>query len=119
MDFEYKLVVVVREDLGLTPGKMAVQVAHAAVSCAMSCKRDRTKWFRTWFDEGQRKVVLKGFDLAHLRELEARAKKAGLTVETVADAGLTEVTAGTVTCLGVGPAPSDKIDPVTGELKLW
>ena len=118
MEFDYKLVVVVREDLPLSPGKLAVQVAHAAVSCAVECKRDRTKWFRAWYDEGQRKVVVRAFDLEHLRELEARARKAGLTAEKVADAGLTEVPPGTVTCLGIGPAPSDKVDPVTGSLKL-
>ena len=119
MEFDYKLVVVVREDLKLSAGKLAVQVAHAAVSCAQSAKRDKTKWYRSWWDEGQRKVVLRAFDLAHLNELEAKAKKARLTVETVADAGLTEVPPGTVTCLGIGPAPENKVDPVTGDLPLW
>ena len=119
MEFDYKLVIVMREDLGLSPGKMAVQASHAAVSCAMAAKKNHTKWYRPWWDEGQRKVVLRAFDLEHLRELEAKGRKAGLTVEKVADAGLTEVPAGTVTCIGFGPAPSDKIDPVTGSLKLW
>ena len=119
MDFEYKMMIVMREDLDLSAGKLAVQAAHAAVSCAMSCKRDRTKWFRSWFDEGQRKVVVRVFDLAHLKEVESAARRAGLPVEKVADAGLTEVPPGTVTCLGIGPAPDSDLDPVTGLLKLW
>ena len=119
LEFEYKLVVVVREDIKLSAGKLAVQVAHAAVSCAVSSRRDRTRWYRAWFDEGQRKVVLRAFDLEHLRELEAKARRAGLTAEKVQDAGLTEIPPGTVTCVGIGPAPSNKIDPVTGSLPLW
>ena len=43
MDFEYKMVIVTREDLDLSPGKLAAQVAHAAVSCALSTKKNNSK----------------------------------------------------------------------------
>ena len=36
----------------------------------------------------------------------------------VHDAGLTQLEPGTATCLGIGPAPSNMIDLVTGGLKL-
>jgi len=115
---EYKVVVVVRDDLRMSGGKLAVQVAHAAVSCALEAKKDRAKWFREWFKEGQRKVVVKAMDLEHLLSLDSMAKKAGLPRALISDAGLTELPSGTTTCLGVGPAPDAMIDPITGSLPL-
>jgi len=115
---EYKLVIVVREDLGLSPGKMCVQVAHAAVMCAMSTKAKKTSWYHSWAQEGQKKVVVKAFDMEHLNELRRAAMAQRLCAELVTDAGLTEVAPGTVTCLGVGPGPDNIVDKVTAKLKL-
>ncbi len=115
---EYKLAVVVRDDLELSRGKMSVQVAHAAVSCSMQAGRKRKKWFNAWLEEGQRKVVVRAKDLGELRSLEAKARSLGLTTELVTDAGLTEVPPGTTTCLGVGPGPEDLVDRITGQLRL-
>ena len=116
--FSFKLVVVTRQDLKLSPGKAAVQVAHAAVSCALSSKKRDTDTFREWYDEGQRKVVVKAPDLRALYELKAQAEDLGLVTSLIQDAGLTEVPPGTVTVLGIGPAGERDIDRVTGHLSL-
>mgnify|MGYP001172012569 FL=1 len=113
-----KLVIAVRGDLKLSHGKLAAQVAHAAVSCALrSQKHDRRK-FRNWFDEGQRKVTVRVPDEAALHALQADARATGLTTALVRDAGRTELAAGTVTCLGLGPAGEAKLDLLTGKLSL-
>jgi len=118
LEFTCKLVVVTRSDLRLSPGKMAVQVAHAAVSCALTSKKRDTETFRQWYDEGQRKVVLKVPDLRALYELKSMAEDLGLITSLISDAGLTEIPAGTVTVLGIGPAREKAVDRVTGELAL-
>jgi PTH2 family peptidyl-tRNA hydrolase len=115
---EFKLVVVVRADLKLKPGKMAAQVAHASVNCAFACKKSDNKWFKKWYDGGQRKVVLKAQDLETLREFQHKARQSMIPHSLITDAGLTEVPPGTVTCLGIGPAPEKDIDVITGELPL-
>lgn len=115
---EHKLVVVVRDDLRMSGGKLAVQVAHAAVTCAVEAKKVKPRWFAEWYAEGQRKVVLKARDLEELRALEAKAVKAGLPRALITDAGLTELAPNTTTCLGIGPAPDEWIDPITGNLPL-
>jgi PTH2 family peptidyl-tRNA hydrolase len=115
---ETKMVIVVREELGLSPGKAAVQVAHAAVMLALEGKAKGDKMVDKWLAEGQRKVALKAWSLAEMEELRKKAQSLGLRALYVEDAGLTEVPAGTKTVLGIGPSTSREIDKVTGELSL-
>ena len=117
-DMEYKLVVVVREDLKMSLGKLSAQVAHAAVSCSLEAKAKKPKWFSEWYQEGQRKVVLRVRDLDELRALKDKASRAKLPNALITDAGLTELPPGTATCLGIGPAPARDIDPITRPLPL-
>ncbi len=115
---KYKMVIAVRDDLKLSCGKTAAQASHAAVSCALEAKKSATKWFNCWKLEGAKKVVVKVSDLEELRYLERMAKAKKLIACAISDAGLTEVLPGTVTCVGIGPAPNEQIDPVTGNLTL-
>ena len=43
-----------RKDLGMGKGKIAAQVAHAAVECSMKVSEKRTRWI----SEGQKKIVV-------------------------------------------------------------
>ncbi len=115
---ENKLVIVIRDDLKLSTGKLAVQVAHAAVNCALTSKKNHNKWFRSWFSEGEKKVVVRAFDLTHLYDLKEQAEANKLQTSLIIDAGLTEVPPNTVTCLGIGPGPNKIVDKITGGLKL-
>jgi PTH2 family peptidyl-tRNA hydrolase len=112
---EFKQCIVVREDLKLSSGKLAVQVAHAAV---MASERADKSTVSQWKAEGQKKVVLKAAGVRDLFQLKEDADRAGLPAAIVADAGLTEIPAGTVTALGIGPAPNKQMDKVTGKLSL-
>jgi PTH2 family peptidyl-tRNA hydrolase len=113
------VVVVVRSDLDISKGKIAVQVAHAAVMCALESRLKAKPWFDRWLDGGQRKVVVKAPNLPALRDLQSRAEREGLVAVLVQDAGLTEVEPGTMTVLGIGPAPDEVVDKITGQLSLY
>lgn len=116
--FRYKQVMVVRNDLKMSPGKLAVQVAHASVSSGEETRKNHPKWFTGWKNEQQKKVVVRAETEEKLKELRKKADKIGLPNSIIKDAGLTELSPGTPTVLGIGPAPNDKVDKVTGDLKL-
>ncbi len=46
------------------------------------------------------------------------ADGSGLRNAMVTDAGKTTVEPGTVTCLGIGPDADEKVDKITGSLKI-
>ncbi len=114
----FKQAIVVRNDLKMSKGKISAQVAHASLSTGMSVMRLKPQWFKIWTDTGQKKVVLKCDSLEELQKLKEKAREIGLPVELISDKGLTEVPEGTITVLGIGPAPETTIDKVTGHLKL-
>jgi PTH2 family peptidyl-tRNA hydrolase len=118
MDFEYKMVIVTRSDLKLSPGKLAAQVAHAAVSCALETKKINKKWFTKWMDDGAKKAVVKTDTEDDFKILKKKAEQLHIHAILIKDAGHTEIPEGTITVLGVGPAPSNIIDQVTGALSL-
>ena len=118
MNFEYKMVIVTREDLKLSPGKLAAQVAHAAVACALNTKKAKAKWFKKWMDAGGKKAVVKVESVEDFHILNRKAKRLDVVSYIVVDAGHTEIPTGTETVLGIGPAPSNIIDQITGNLPL-
>lgn len=55
--------------------------------------------------------------LVVLRELQAAARRAGLTFSMVADAGRTQIDPGSITVIGVF-GPGSRVDQITGHLAL-
>ncbi len=115
MEFEYKQVLVVRKDLNLSRGKLAVQVAHAALG-ASEIADPKVK--ESWEREGAKKVVLEVENKEKLIKLYEKAKNMGLPAVLIKDAGLTEIPPGTTTVLGIGPEKSEVIDKLTSSLPL-
>jgi len=112
------MVLVTRADLKLSKGKLAAQCAHAAVDCALAAKRSASRLYERWKAGGARKIVLMCADEDELKELNEKAKSANLVTSLVRDAGHTEIPAGTITVLGIGPSPRRAVDALTGDFKL-
>jgi len=118
VEFEYKQVIVFRSDLKMGKGKIAAQAGHAAVSAAEEAHKRHRDWWEAWLFEGQCKIAVKVKSEKELLELEEQAKDLGLPNALIVDRGLTQIPPGTITCLGIGPAPAEKIDTLTGKLPL-
>ncbi len=116
--FQYKQVIAVRTDLGMSKGKTAVQVAHGAVTAAELARVTQQDVWKAWFSEGQKKVAVRVQSAEELLEIRRLAAVNGIPSALIQDAGMTELPPGTMTVVAIGPARSELIDKVTGHLKL-
>ncbi len=117
-EFKYKQAIIVRTDLKMDKGKLAAQAGHAAVSSAEEARKKSPKWWQAWLREGQCKIAVKVKDLGAILELEREAILMKLPHSLITDRGLTQLPPSTITCLGIGPAPTVQIDKITRELPL-
>lgn len=112
------MVLVVRTDLKLTKGKIASQCAHAAVMAFKNTLDNKPSLADIWFKLGQPKIVLKVEKLEDLEKLNEKAIRSRIVSVLVHDAGRTQISAGTVTVLALGPDKEENIDKLVKELKL-
>ena len=133
---DVKQVIVMRNDLGMRKGKMIAQGSHSSIAFLTNkiknsspAQRDfgqsqfalinmseaEELWIRGIF----KKVCLKVDSEQELLDIHTKALEAGLVSYLITDAGLTEFNGvPTNTCIGIGPDYADKIDVITGHLKL-
>ena len=110
-----KQVIVVNRSLALPKGKLAAQVAHAAVGAFVAAPQQAQL---AWLQVGMPKIVVYAADADALIQLEAHAREQQIPACLVHDAGRTVLPAGTITCLGLGPAAADVLEPLTSALRL-
>ena len=129
-----KQVIVIRKDLGMRKGKMCAQAAHASMKVILDKMSttyignesiDRSIYTKQgeplhhWLNELFTKVVVGCDSKEELYELSKKAALLNIPFAIIEDAGLTEFHGETtVTALAIGPDLSEKIDIVTGHLKL-
>lgn len=119
-----KMLIVVRKDLEMPVGKLAVQVAHAA--CRLSLFGIKIKYikifpetvipyraqiFNDWLDPekgNQAKIVLACKNEGEIYKLHEKAMGVNIPATFVEDAGKTVFPEPTVTCVGIGPVTEDE-----------
>jgi PTH2 family peptidyl-tRNA hydrolase len=140
MAVKTKQIIVVRRDLKMKHGKMAAQVAHAAMS--FLTREGRVGWqadmlndvfmndddaidkhngaIRDWLANSFTKVVLGVDSEEELREILAKAEESGVMAHLVVDNGRTVFNnILTPTCLALGPDWNEALDELVGHLKLY
>ena len=118
LDEPPSMALITRSDLKLSKGKLAAQCAHAAVRCALRARSRKARLVERWSKSGARKIVLECETVNELLQLKEQAKESGMVAMLIEDAGHTEIPAGTITVLGIGPAPKSSIDDLVKHLKL-
>lgn len=115
---ECKLVLCVRKDLKMSPGKTAAQAGHATLGAYKRAKRMNPGAVARWTAGAQPKIALAIRSEGEADRLERAARARGVPTYKVFDAGRTEIAAGSMTVLGVGPASVSDVNSITGHLKL-
>jgi PTH2 family peptidyl-tRNA hydrolase len=114
-----KQVIVMRTDLGMGKGKLCAQACHASTMCAVKTHDEQPIKYVKWLlNDLYRKVVLKVDSAEEIQRIAREADAAGVICFVVMDAGLTQIEAGSVTCIGLGPDENEKLDKIVGGLKL-
>ncbi|TFK20149.1 peptidyl-tRNA hydrolase II [Coprinopsis marcescibilis] len=112
-----KLVLVVRMDLKMGPGKIAAQCSHATLGCYRAMRSRNPVLLNHWERTGQTKVALRCPNEDELIALQKEAQRLNICVQTIRDAGRTQITAGSRTVLGI-LGPTRLVNQVTGMLRL-
>lgn len=132
-----KQVIVVNKMLNMRKGKIASQVAHASMMFLVrefgAGKQHATiagqdyaevpfditpkQW--EWLNGNWRKIVAYVESHEELCDLQDKAAEAGIDIYPIIDEGLTEFHGQpTLTCCAFGPDEDEKLDAITGHLKL-
>ena len=113
-----KLAIIVRKDLGMSCGKIAVQVGHASVAAFDYINRFHHTEGLDWYFNGQKKIVLKVNSEEDIHKIEDAALQNNINGFKVYDLGLTQIEPNTLTCIAIGPCDDEIIDIITEGLKL-
>jgi PTH2 family peptidyl-tRNA hydrolase len=126
-----KQVIVIRKDLKMRRGKEIAQGSHASISFLTRRLQNSLKVLDTyqiklkpaeiaWIEGRFRKICVIVNSEEELFEIHKRAQDSGLESHLIKDGGATEFHGvPTYTCLAIGPDDPEKIDKITGHLKLY
>ena len=112
-----------RRDLGMRRGKEIAQGAHASLMWLAIRIRQPGYTFteaeRRWLEGAFTKVCVRVDSEEELLGILRAADEAGVMAHLVIDAGRTEFHGiPTPTCCAVGPDVPERVDPITGHLRL-
>lgn len=133
-----KQIIVVREDLNMSRGKIASQAAHASMKTLADAMRKHTdedgdtlsyhlafsdsendQELKAWLAGSFTKIVVYVKNEAKLMKLHDTVKEAGLRVSLIIDNGTTEFGGvKTKTCIAIGPHAAERLDPFTKKYPL-
>ena len=132
-----KQVILVRDDLKMSKGKIAAQVAHASVNALLFQRKGYGRFdsnnikyphevrfsasddMCSWLNGNYTKITLKVNSEEELTKYYNQAKEKELPCSIITDKGFTELKGETKTCVAIGPASNTEIDEITKDLKLF
>ena len=106
---------VVRKDLKMSTGKIVAQCGHALEKLLKGTPKAVLSEYSL---NGSPKIALQVPNLEKLLEIKADCASARVQKHLVTDAGLTQIPAGSMTVLGIGPVRAKYLPESVSALKL-
>ena len=117
VDNAVKMVLVVNSELKMGKGKIAAHVGHAAVSATLKAGQYNPPDLDSWLKSGQKKICVKA-DYDEIKQLVSKANLDDIQTVEITDAGKTQIPSGSLTVAAFGPCDEEKLESLTGHLKL-
>ncbi|XP_065852627.1 uncharacterized protein [Euphorbia lathyris] len=114
---DFKMILVVRNDLKMGKGKISAQCSHATLGLYKKLLHRAPKALNRWEMCAQPKVVVKIESEDDMLVLQERAKSLKLPTHITIDAGRTQIAPNSRTVMAI-LGPVEVVDEVTGGLKL-
>ncbi|OIV99595.1 hypothetical protein TanjilG_17405 [Lupinus angustifolius] len=114
---DFKMILVVRNDLKMGKGKIAAQCSHATLGLYKKLHNRAPKALNRWEMCAQPKVVVKIESEEDMLALQERAKSLKLPTHITIDAGRTQIAPNSRTVMAI-MGPVEVVNDVTGGLKL-
>ena len=107
----------VNKDLGMSPGKLAAQVAHAA---CLAQRGSKPELIESWYEFGfYTKLVMEARDAEHVKIIERYLNERKIKTFIVIDEGRTEIKKHSITALGCEVVNKNIMGPIFKEFDLF
>lgn len=115
---ELKMWIIVRGDIYMSSGKLAVQAGHGVLSSFMHGMMIRKDVCDEYFANEQAKITVVARNLNHLQRAYNECNDAGLPCALIKDAGRTEFAEPTYTVATIGPCYRSELPNFVKRLRL-
>lgn len=119
-DASIKAWYLMRLDLPMTQGKFGVQIGHGTDMIHINAQYN--KYYSLWIDPligNRRKTVLRTANEESLHNIKKICEEAGMIVDYIADAGLTEFGKPTITGIVIHPHDGSLIPKELKRAQIW
>ena len=116
---ELRLYLLVRGDIQMSFGKGMVQAGHAFVGVIENARKTIPETVDLYMVGQTPKISKKAKNIDALLRAQRECREAGIPTALVTDAGRTEFSEPTVTCMAIGPTTRDKLPKYVEKMQLF
>jgi PTH2 family peptidyl-tRNA hydrolase len=111
------MVLLIRQDLKMRRGKMGAQFGHGSLGAFLKVAKHYPPLGMAWAEGNSIKKFFYVPNQDEMERIEELARERGYLTKIIADAGRTQIEAGSLTVLAIAPVPLDDVKTLVQGLK--